>query len=524
MTTLIPKYDLKDGGATPTGAINRPINEKLAETVSVMDFGAIGDGTTDDTTAINNALAASSNVIVPVGAYLISSTINVPAHTKLSFQGGLGNTSGSTPTAYFIKKSTMTTVGITVSECGVIEGGGLVNQVGNTSDGIQIIGNGAKLANVFVSRAGGVGVRVGTSGVYANTNSFELNHVNAIDNGSHGIYVHDGVSVGPADANAGTLFQCVAIGNGGDGIRLGHAFWVSVINCLSEINTGYGLYLSGVNNDSYPECRWANVVGGDYNEGNTAGVVYDASYFSTFIVSDSLSIPTTASTGLQGSALRNVISSTVNSLQGLTVDNFPFIVNSETSSGVTYSSIIKKITTGSNGDGAGLKWSISDGSGYVDAASIGVIQATTNQYSMVLNTYKSGNYPFLVLNPNANAVYPAIDNSLALGTASFRYTTVFATTGTINTSDANQKTDIVDISDVEKRVAIKLKSSMKRFKFKNGKRYHFGTIAQDVKAAFESEGLVAEEYGVFCSDVLEDGTVQLGIRYDELFAFIISAL
>ena len=119
---------------------------------------------------------------------------------------------------------------------------------------------------------------------------------------------------------------------------------------------------------------------------------------------------------------------------------------------------------------------------------------------------------------------PGIDNTKNIGSAAKRWATIYAATGTINTSDVNQKTDIVDISDVEKRVAVKLKSAMKRFKFKDGKRYHFGTIAQDVKAAFESESLVAEEYGVFCSDVLEDGTVQLGIRYDELFAFIISAL
>lgn len=55
MTTLIPKVDLKDGGATPTGAINRPINEKLYEVISVKDFGALGDGTTNDRDAIQAA-------------------------------------------------------------------------------------------------------------------------------------------------------------------------------------------------------------------------------------------------------------------------------------------------------------------------------------------------------------------------------------------------------------------------------------------------------------------------------------
>ena len=77
MTTLIPQYDLMNGGNTPTGAINRPINQKLQEWVSVKDFGAKGDGTTNDTVAINNALTYVSSlgggaVIVPLGTYIIT--------------------------------------------------------------------------------------------------------------------------------------------------------------------------------------------------------------------------------------------------------------------------------------------------------------------------------------------------------------------------------------------------------------------------------------------------------------------
>ena len=77
MTTLIPKFDLKNGGATPTSAINRPINEKLSDTVSVKDFGAIGDGITDDTVAFDAAWTASNPnaVLVPAQSYKITGTV-----------------------------------------------------------------------------------------------------------------------------------------------------------------------------------------------------------------------------------------------------------------------------------------------------------------------------------------------------------------------------------------------------------------------------------------------------------------
>ena len=87
MTTLIPKYE-KSGSTT-----NRPINLKLAETISVLDFGAIGDGVTDDTVAINSAIASvatlGGDVLFPVPSvsYKVTTTISLPAGVRLIGQG-----------------------------------------------------------------------------------------------------------------------------------------------------------------------------------------------------------------------------------------------------------------------------------------------------------------------------------------------------------------------------------------------------------------------------------------------------
>ena len=91
MTTLIPKFDLKNGGSTPTGAINRTIFEKLSDSVSVKDFGAIGDGTTDDSTAIQNAIdsfgGTFGSIYFPTGSYKLGSNITFASNIALLSHG-----------------------------------------------------------------------------------------------------------------------------------------------------------------------------------------------------------------------------------------------------------------------------------------------------------------------------------------------------------------------------------------------------------------------------------------------------
>lgn len=64
-----------------TGAVQRTVQSKLRDVVSVKDFGAVGDGVADDTAAIQNAVnavyAAGGGIVrIPEGSYLISSQID----------------------------------------------------------------------------------------------------------------------------------------------------------------------------------------------------------------------------------------------------------------------------------------------------------------------------------------------------------------------------------------------------------------------------------------------------------------
>jgi len=79
-------------------SVQTTVEAKLSESVSVQDFGATGDGVTDDTVAIQFALdSGAENIYFPDGTYLVSSQANysggdgycltVPSNVKIQGNG-----------------------------------------------------------------------------------------------------------------------------------------------------------------------------------------------------------------------------------------------------------------------------------------------------------------------------------------------------------------------------------------------------------------------------------------------------
>lgn len=179
-----------------------------------------------------------------------------------------------------------------------------------------------------------------------------------------------------------------------------------------------------------------------------------------------------------------------------------------------------------------------------------------NASGAILQRLRIGNVDAFRL--DSIALTAGVDNTLTLGSSAIRWNTIYSSSAVINTSDRNLKTEIADIEEQEKLVALKIKKLFKKFKYKEAvelkgenARIHTGLIAQDVRDAFIEYGLNPNKYAMFCEDtwyeiptfetndlgaefhgvkVLQeyvDGAVErhrLSLRYEEIYAFLFSVM
>ena len=150
------------------------------------------------------------------------------------------------------------------------------------------------------------------------------------------------------------------------------------------------------------------------------------------------------------------------------------------------------------------------------------------------NLHFSGNNTVLELVSNyigcGRTLRPA-STSCDLGTSGWLWGDIYATNGTINTSDRNRKTDIsYDMSRYEAMFDALKPANFKMIDGTSG-RTHTGFISQDIEDALAPCGLTSIDFATFIKSpkVDEEGKViegeyVYGLRYDELIALMVTQI
>ncbi|MER6598988.1 right-handed parallel beta-helix repeat-containing protein [Streptomyces parvus] len=225
--------------------------------LNVQAFGAVGDNATDDTAAIQAALAAcpmGGIVYLPAGAYRTSAPLTIPpavtlqgTHTNLMTVVGLVDPpcyirplAGFTGTAVIQLLDELVGGYNTISAehriLNVMIDGTDLTDPG--IDGIQAAGNiqNVGLRDVTIRRVTGGGINTQANGGYF-PYSWRLHRVMVDNVGWHGFAVQVMTDI--------TMIDCQAIGNGANGFDISNAANSQMIGCRAEWNVGNGIHITG---------------------------------------------------------------------------------------------------------------------------------------------------------------------------------------------------------------------------------------------------------------------------------------
>lgn len=120
----------------------------------------------------------------------------------------------------------------------------------------------------------------------------------------------------------------------------------------------------------------------------------------------------------------------------------------------------------------------------------------------------TGGDPVARVSVGANGTFaPVTDNTYQLGASSLRWTTVYAATGSINTSDAREKTSVRPLNSAELAAAKQLSREIGAYRFLSSvrekgdaAREHIGMTVQRAIEIMDSFGIDPMAYGFICYD------------------------
>ena len=159
-----------------------------------------------------------------------------------------------------------------------------------------------------------------------------------------------------------------------------------------------------------------------------------------------------------------------------------------------------------------------------DGTTLGSISAVAGDIAIFSNATNHSGFRFgskQILPTNNSGTI--IDNDVDLGDVSFRFDDIYATNGTIQTSDENEKQNIASLTSAEITAATAISKLFKTFKWKDkveakgdNARTHTGVVAQQVQSAMSDAGLDASKYAFWCSKTWWEKDVEVAaVEADE---------
>ena len=263
-----------------TGAVATTVQTKLRESVSVKDFGAVGNGTTDDTLAIQAAIdyvsgtGIDGTVIIPKssGKYIFTAIVN-KSNVTLKGTGGVLKLKDNTCINAVVNYYPIGNIGASDVNCKydslIIDGNASNNTLFNVADAITCTGKFSSVLNCKITDAPDSGIMFSDAafGICSNNEVSGATDVGIYSNGTEGTEDTEGMIV-----TNNRIENCVYVGiavkrSGIDYIVTNN----TIVNCGNGITlTDFGLGTGGHPNNILISNNYLKDIGYPYRSSSPA--------------------------------------------------------------------------------------------------------------------------------------------------------------------------------------------------------------------------------------------------------------